>query len=166
MKWTGLVRAFIILTLIAGNVGCDQVSKSIVREKVDYHENIELIEDYFILTKVENTGALLSLGSTLSPGLKKLVLLVLPSLMLLSLMVFVFIRHELDKQVLLGLTFIVGGGIGNIFDRFLYGSVTDFLHIDLGLLKTGVFNMADVSVMMGTAIILFYSLFPKPIGDQ
>lgn len=160
------MRALIILALIAGNIGCDQVSKSIVRERVDYHENIELIEDYFILTKVENTGALLSLGSTLSPVLKKLVLLVLPSLMLLSLMVYVLLRHELPKQVIVGLSFIVGGGIGNIFDRFLYGSVTDFLHIDLGLLRTGVFNMADVSVMMGTAIIIFYSFFPKPIVDQ
>ncbi|MCB0634013.1 MAG: signal peptidase II [Lewinella sp.] len=166
MKWTGFMRALIILALIIGNIGCDQVSKSLVREKVEYHENIELIDDYFILTKVENTGALLSLGDSLSPGAKKLVLLVLPALMLLSLMVFVLVKNELDKQVIIGLSFIVGGGIGNIFDRFLYGSVTDFLHIDLGLLRTGIFNLADVSVMMGTAIILFHGFFAKSISDQ
>jgi len=58
----------------------------------------------------------------------------------------------------------VGGGIGNMFDRYLYGSVTDFLHIDLGWLRTGVFNMADVSVMVGTALILLHS-FSSPSKD-
>lgn len=158
MKSSGLLRLALILTLITVNIGCDQFSKSIVREKVDYHENIELIEDYFILTKVENTGALLSLGATLSPGAKKVVLLLLPTLMLFALLIFVLIRAELDQQVVIGLCFIVGGGIGNIFDRFLYGSVTDFLHIDLGLFRTGVFNMADVSVMIGTALVIAHGL--------
>lgn len=158
MKSSGLLRFGLILALITINIGCDQFSKSIVREKVEYHENIELIDDYFILTKVENTGALLSLGSQLSPGAKKIVLLLLPTLMLLSLLIFVLIRAELDQQVVVGLCFIVGGGIGNIFDRFLYGSVTDFLHIDLGLFRTGVFNMADVSVMIGTALVIAHGL--------
>lgn len=158
MKSSGLLRFGLILALITINIGCDQFSKSIVREKVEYHENIELIDDYFILTKVENTGALLSLGSQLSPGAKKIVLLLLPTLMLLSLLIFVLVRAELDQQVVVGLCFIVGGGIGNIFDRFLYGSVTDFLHIDLGLFRTGVFNMADVSVMIGTALVIAHGL--------
>lgn len=152
------MRAIVVITLITVNIGCDQVSKSIVRQKVDYHENIELIEDYFILTKVENTGALLSLGAELSPGAKKVVLLLLPGLMLISLFGFLLLRNELEKQVIIGLCFIVGGGIGNIFDRFLYGSVTDFLHIDLGLLRTGIFNLADVSVMIGTALVLLHSI--------
>lgn len=158
MKSSGLLRFGLILALITINIGCDQFSKSIVREKVEYHENIELIDDYFILTKVENTGALLSLGSQLSPGAKKIVLLLLPTLMLLSLLIFVLVRAELDQQVVVGLCFIVGGGIGNIFDRFLYGSVTDFLHIDLGLFRTGVFNMADVSVMIGTALVIAHGV--------
>lgn len=150
------MRFVAIIALITINIGCDQVSKSIVRERVDYHANIELIDDYFILTKVENTGALLSLGASLSPGAKKVVLLLLPTLMLIFLMVFVLVRGELEQQLVIGLCFIVGGGIGNIFDRYLYGSVTDFLHIDLGLLRTGVFNMADVSVMIGTAIVIVH----------
>ncbi|PHN00966.1 signal peptidase II [Flavilitoribacter nigricans] len=158
MKSSGLMRLALILALITVNIGCDQFSKSIVREKVDFHENIELIDDYFILTKVENTGALLSLGSTLSPGAKKVVLLLLPTLMLFSLLIFVLVRAELEQQIVIGLCFIVGGGIGNIFDRYLYGSVTDFLHIDLGLLRTGVFNMADVSVMIGTALVIAHGL--------
>ena len=56
---------------------------------------------------------------------------------------------------MIGLSFIIGGGIGNIYDRIVHGSVTDFLHIDLGLFRTGIFNMADVSIMVGMGIVLF-----------
>jgi signal peptidase II len=61
-----------------------------------------------------------------------------------------------------GLSFIVGGGIGNLYDRILYSSVTDFFHIDLGgIFKTGIFNMADVSVMVGMGLILLAGITHK-----
>ena len=49
---------------------------------------------------------------------------------------------------------MVGGGIGNIYDRLIHGSVTDFLHLDFGLFQTEIFNMADVSIMVGMLTIL------------
>jgi len=52
-----------------------------------------------------------------------------------------------------------GGGIGNVYDRIIYGSVTDFLHIDLGLFETGIFNMADVSITTGALILLANTLY-------
>ena len=64
----------------------------------------------------------------------------------------------------LGLAFIIGGGIGNIFDRIVYGSVTDFFHMDFVIFRTGIFNMADVSVMVGTSLLLV-STFGKKKKD-
>ena len=56
----------------------------------------------------------------------------------------------------------IGGGIGNIYDRFLYGSVTDFLFIDLGgVFKTGIFNIADLSVTTGMILIIWASFKNK-----
>ena len=65
---------------------------------------------------------------------------------------------------LIGFCCIVGGGIANVFDRFMYGSVTDFLHIDLGgVFRTGIFNIADLSVTTGMIMILLASfLYRKP----
>ena len=60
----------------------------------------------------------------------------------------------------LGLACVLGGGIGNLYDRVLYGSVTDFLHIDFGLFQTGIFNLADVSIMVG-AFLLAAEMFLK-----
>ena len=53
---------------------------------------------------------------------------------------------------------IIGGGIGNIFDRIVYGSVTDFLYLNFGgIMKTGIFNIADLSVTTGMILILISS---------
>ena len=57
----------------------------------------------------------------------------------------------------MGICFMVGGGIGNIYDRVIYGSVTDFLHIDFVLFQTGVFNLADVSIMIGLFMVIVAS---------
>ena len=108
----------------------------------------------FILSKVENTGAALSLGSNLHPDLKIIFLQILPLIGLF----FVFIYMVRDKKItqlnLFGLSFIIGGGIGNIYDRILYNSVTDFMYLEYGFLHTGIFNMADVSVVVGTLFIV------------
>ena len=56
--------------------------------------------------------------------------------------------------MLVGMCFAIGGGIGNLFDRIHYGSVTDFLHIKWGMFQTGIFNLADVSIITGMIIIL------------
>jgi signal peptidase II len=156
------LRILLIFSIIFLNIGCDQVSKKLVRNSLKYQERIELIPDYFILTNVENTGAFLGAGSDFSPILKLLFLLILPTVVLLLVLYYVLVNTKLSKEILIGLSFLVGGGIGNIYDRFLYGSVTDFFHISLGgIFKTGIFNMADVSVMVGMGFVLYSSLVKK-----
>jgi signal peptidase II len=51
-----------------------------------------------------------------------------------------------------------------VYDRLLHGSVTDFLHLDLGLFQTGVFNFADVSIMLGMVLLLYQVLIKKTAG--
>ena len=153
MKHFAKFRTLILLLLILSNIGCDQISKRVVREQLHYDEQIYLMSNHLMLTKVENTGAFLSLGSSLSPILKKGLLLGLPILGL-SFMLFVLLGdRKLERDMAISLSFIIGGGIGNLIDRFIYGSVTDFLHMDFGLFRTGIFNLADVSITCG---ILYY----------
>lgn len=147
-------RIITILAIIIVNIGCDQVTKNMAREQIEYNERIEVIDDYLILTKVENSGAFLGMGSDLSPILKNIFLLGLPSVVMIGLLVFLIIKKDLTKLAIVGLSFIVGGGIGNLYDRILYGSVTDMVHMDFVIFRTGIFNAADVSVMVGTGLIL------------
>jgi len=134
------------------------VSKKVVRENLKYHDRIEVGTDKFVLIKVENDGAMLGLGQNLSPFLKKILLQGLPLFFLTAMLSYILFKSGLDKLFIIGLTFIIGGGIGNMIDRILYGSVTDFMLIDFGLVKTGIFNAADVSVMIGTGIILLHTI--------
>lgn len=149
----------LILLVIVTNVGCDQISKSLVRENVAEKEMIEIIGNHFILTNVENEGAFLGAGSSFEETYRILLLCVLPMLILMALFYYIMREKKLSSIMAISMACIIGGGIGNIYDRVVYGSVTDFFHIDLGLLKTGIFNLADVSIMVGMFSIVFINLF-------
>lgn len=153
-----MIKKIAIIALVLLNIGCDQISKNVVRKNVDTQETIELVGKKFILTKVENTGAMLGFGSELSPLLKIIFLQALPIVVLLVLLFRVLRKSDMNKWLVFAFACVIGGGIGNLIDRIAYGQVTDFFHIDLGgYFKTGVFNMADVSVTMGVLLILFLS---------
>ena len=155
-------RTQLIIFVIILNIALDQISKVIVRASISYREIIEVFGDKFILTNVENTGAFLGMGSELNPTLKLIVLLILPTVVLGYVVYYIFKTTSLDQLSLVAFSSIVGGGIANVFDRIVYGSVTDFLFIDLGgVFKTGIFNIADLSVTTGMFILLYTTIFPK-----
>lgn len=155
------IRILLILFLVLLNVSCDQISKTVVRQNIAPDQKIRVFEDNFILTKVENRGAAYSLGSDLAPFLKIILLQLLPIVVLLFLLRLILIKTSYSKETILGFTFVIGGGIGNLYDRIIHGSVTDFMIMDLGFIKTEIFNMADVSIMLGSFIILVSALFSK-----
>ena len=146
-------HSIFISVLIVFNIAIDQVSKVWVRANVT--SETELIGSYFTLHNVENSGAFLGMGSELNPTIKLIVLLILPVVVLGFVLRYVFRDKSIDKLSLIGFSCILGGGFANIYDRFRYGSVTDFFHIDLGgVFRTGIFNVADLSVTTGMIMIL------------
>lgn len=151
-------RTLGIILLIVANIAIDQISKAIVRVEVAKSEIIPLIGDTFIITNVENSGAFLGMGSDMNPTLKLIFLLILPVLILGYVVYYILKTTSLDRLSLIAFCFIVGGGIANVYDRIVYGSVTDFFHIDLGgVFRTGIFNVADMSVSAGMIMLLIAS---------
>lgn len=161
MKIKKSLRTLIILIILSSNIGCDQISKEIVRQQIDYNEQISLINKFLTLTKIENTGAFFGLGQSLPQPIKILLLTILPLVVLGLAFIYLLRKKNLSILTIIGICFIVGGGIGNIYDRLIYGSVTDFLHMDFVIFQTAIFNMADVSIMTGTVIVLFESYFKR-----
>jgi len=155
------LRNISILLLVLLNAGCDQVSKHAARMNIGYYESIDVIGKYLILTKTENSGAFLSTGSSLEGPVKFFFLSLLPLLLLLYGIYYLLSNHQLPKLLVLGMSFVIGGGLGNLYDRLLYGSVTDFLHIDFYIFKTGIFNLADVSIMAGMIMIVINLYFKR-----
>lgn len=148
-------RTVYIIILIVVNIAIDQISKYWVRINVIPHQETQLFGEKFILTNVENSGAFLGMGSDLNPTLKLILLLILPIAVLGFVLRYIIKDKSIDRLSLIGFSCIIGGGIANVYDRIIYGSVTDFFHIDLGgVFKTGIFNMADLSVTTGMVMIL------------
>ena len=155
-------RNLLITTLVFLSITLDQISKIWVRNNFEGYIEHNIIGDVFTLIKVENTGAFLGMGSELSETLRVLLLIVLPVIVLVGITIYTYIYKSLDKTSIIGFSLIIGGGIGNIFDRIVYGSVTDFLYLNFGgVLKTGIFNIADLSVTTGMILILISSFKKK-----
>lgn len=152
-----------IFLLILLNIGCDQISKKLVQKNVEKHDYIELFNDNFILTHVENKGAMLGFGESFSPTVKILLLQILPVLVLLILLFNILQKKNLNKLLIVAFSFVIGGGIGNLIDRIAYGKVTDFFILKIGVFKTGIFNMADLSVTIGVLLIFFISIKHKKL---
>jgi len=153
MATKNIIRIVLILLIITVNIGCDQFSKNIVKRSVLPYETIHVLNDHLTVTRVENSGAFLSAGDSMSRTSKHIFLTLIPIIAMVLGLAYLFLR-PVSNNMLTGLCFIIGGGVGNLFDRILYGSVTDFLYIKFGILQTGIFNMADVSIVVGMFIIL------------
>jgi len=149
------VRILLILIFLATNVGCDQISKHIVRHTIEYNHTTSIIGNFLTITKVENTGAFLSLGNRLPRILYKILMIIVPLIVLVYGLYYLLTNNNLSKLLIFGICLIIGGGLGNVYDRIIYGSVTDFLHFDFVLFHTGIVNLADISLTMGFFLIMF-----------
>lgn len=155
-------RNLFITLLIVFNIAIDQISKVIVRSTLTFQKTVDIIGDYFQLIWVENKGAFLGMGSDMNPTLRLIFLLIIPTLVLGYVVYYIVKTKELDRISLIAFCCIIGGGIANVFDRIVFGKVTDFFFIDLGgVFKTGIFNIADLSVTTGMFMLLFSGVFTK-----
>jgi signal peptidase II len=162
-----LSRNALIIVLVIINIALDQISKAIARVYIQKGEVIDVVGDVFQLYHVENKGAFLGMGSDMSDTMKLIFLLILPVLVLGYVIYFIVKNKDLDKLSLIAFCCIVGGGIANVYDRIVYGKVTDFLHLDFGgVFRTGIFNVADMSVTTGMLILLYASFFAKTKKEE
>ena len=165
MKSKKYLRTLAILILLVSCISCDQISKTIVRNQVGYHSWINLVSDNLVLTRVENTGAFLSMGNSLPKPVYAVLMIILPLIVIAYTLWYLFKNENISKLLIIGISLIIGGGLGNIIDRILYGSVTDFLYFDLFLFHTGVVNLADIFVTAGFGVVIYESVLRRKFED-
>lgn len=149
-------KFLLIVIVVGGCVGCDQVSKNIASNNLKHAEPIVYLDNFFRFQYAENTGAFLSLGAKLSLPIRTFLFTILSGGLLLFLLVYLLKNRHFDFWQVLALSLILGGGSSNLIDRiFKGGRVVDFMNMGIGSLRTGIFNFADVSIMLGMGIIFF-----------
>jgi signal peptidase II len=127
----------------------DRLSKSIVVSRLPLYDSVPVIQDFFHLTHVANTGALFGLMAGLASPLRSIVFITIPVLAILLILVFQFRTEESELPVQMGLSLILGGAMGNLYDRVFYGHVVDFLDFSLAGHHWPAFNLADSSICLG-----------------
>ncbi|KZN44237.1 signal peptidase II [Pseudoalteromonas luteoviolacea] len=109
----------------------------------------------------ENLGVFLSLGANFTPTERTLLFVVAVGIFLMALMGYMLRTRDLTLLQLTSLSLIFAGGVGNLIDRVVnQGAVIDFINVGVGSLRTGIFNIADVTIMIGAVIIILAT----PIG--
>lgn len=166
MKVKRLLRNLFIMLMLTANISCDQISKNIVRQKIEDNTKINVISNYLVITKVENTGAFLGLGDTIPRPVYKLLMIILPLIVIGYAFFYLIKGNNLSIPLIIGISFIIGGGLGNIYDRIVNGSVTDFLYFDFVLFHTGIVNMADISVTIGFFMIIYELYVSKKVFQR
>lgn len=149
----GLLAALIVLI-------ADQASKNWVLYSLDFIEcpacrPVE-VTSFFNLTMVWNQG--ISYGLFPADSALERYLLIAFSLGMSAILAWWLTRAE-NRWLALGLGLVIGGAIGNVIDRFLYGAVVDFFHFHASGYSWYVFNVADAAIVLGVVAILIDALF-------
>jgi len=158
-----------LLLLMASCVGLDQVTKSVARANLKGAGPISILWDSFRLQYSENPGAFLSLGARFSPETRFWLLTVVVGAFLIFTLIYLFFSTRLNTLSTLGLTLIAGGGLSNLLDRAMRteGKVVDFMNVGIGSLRTGIFNFADMAILLGVTLMMIQSAEkPKENGNN
>lgn len=151
-KWT--ITSLTVLFLIV----FDQIMKEVAIFYLRGQPLQSFFGDIFRLQYAENRGAFLSLGSTLSGPFRFWILGVIV-LVFLSLYAYQLLKGSPTRLVIFGISFVMGGGFSNLLDRFFRteGSVIDFMNMGIGNLRTGIFNVADMAIVIGVSFLFYDS---------
>lgn len=131
----------------------DRLTKNLVTETVPYGTEFPAVDHLVWITNIHNSGAAFGLAPALA-----IVFLIAAAGVAVGLVVYVLThQNPLAADAVLGL--ILGGTIGNLFDRIMFGTVTDFINVHFW----PVFNVADSAVSVGVVILaLGYLTRAKP----
>jgi signal peptidase II len=137
----------------------DQVSKLIVASQLPVGARVKIVADLVWFWHVRNTGMAFSLGSRLPTQLRSVIFLILPLAVLLLLLIYYFKSKDIKGIQRWCFAAILGGGLGNLIDRFLRPEgVVDFISIKfyglLGMERYPTFNLADSTVVVAAIIMI------------
>jgi signal peptidase II len=150
------VAAMSAVTLFC--VGCDQASKRVAAEMLKGSETQSFLGDMFRLTYAENRGAFLGLGGSWPEPVRWFVFTCAALGVVVASLGWVVAQLRRERHSSLAvwaMVLIAAGGMGNLVDRVVReGRVIDFMNLGLGPVRTGIFNVADVQIMVGLGLLL------------
>lgn len=141
------------LVIIAAVIAADQITKQLIVAYLKPIGDYPLMEDVLHLTYSENRGAAFSMLED-----HRWVFLITSTVAIVAILIgMVIYRAKLNPLLAVSLSFVVGGGIGNMIDRLALGYVVDFIYVKL--IHFAIFNVADSFICIGAAMMFIYMIF-------
>jgi signal peptidase II len=151
--------AFLVVVL-------DRLAKLAVERRIPLHDGVQIIPGFLRLTHLENRGAAFGLFAD-SPSPWKIGTLVLFSLIALVVVSTLLWKNSHTVSITgVGLALILGGAIGNLWDRLTAGHVTDFLLFYVGRYQWPAFNVADSAIVVGACLLVYEIVFMKTPAEE
>ena len=146
--------AFVVVIL-------DRWTKHLVAQRIPLYRHIQIIPGFFSLTHTENTGAAFSLFANSTGPWKTGLLIAFSVIALVVVSILLWKNHHAHMVSGIGLSLIMGGALGNLWDRVLRGRVVDFLLLYVKRYQWPVFNLADSAIVVGAGLLVIEILFAK-----
>ena len=147
------------LWLSALAIVLDQLSKFALGEHLRAYVDVVAVTGYFNLVHIHNPGAAFSLLAN-QPGWQRFFFLGIA--LVACVVIFFLLRRASRPRYAIALALILGGALGNVIDRLLYGYVIDFLDFHLGAWHWPAFNVADSAITLGASLLVWDSLAAAP----
>ncbi|MFO7612229.1 MAG: signal peptidase II [Clostridia bacterium] len=152
MKTKFRYRSLWWFLVTAATLAADRLSKHYISSTMELGESTEVIKDFFYITHHTNTGAAWGIFGNIT------MLLGIISIIVAAGLVYFFVKYDM-WPVRLSIAMIISGAIGNAIGRIFNGKVTDFLDFYIFGYDFPIFNVADIMVTMGTAVLVVYIIF-------
>ena len=149
MKHKKIYEISIVILII------DIISKLIINNNLIENQSITIIKNFFNITYAKNTGVAFSLLSN-----NKVIIIILTIIILGILLKYIKGKY-INKYDQIAYGLILGGALGNLLDRIIYGYVIDFINFKIFNYNYPIFNIADTSIVIGVIIIVITSFKRK-----
>ncbi|HZD32636.1 MAG TPA: signal peptidase II [Candidatus Angelobacter sp.] len=152
------MRKYFLLIALAV-IALDRLTKWAVAQYIPLHDSITVIPGLFHISHVENRGAAFGLFADSSFPWKIVALVGFSLVALIIVTVLLWKNGHALNTTTIGLSLILGGAAGNLWDRLLAGRVVDFLHFYIGSYSWPDFNVADSAIVIGAVLLMSEILF-------
>jgi signal peptidase II len=137
----------------------DQATKVVVRDRLDVRDSIPLVAGFLNIVHARNPGAAFSFLAEAPEWFRAPFFVIITVLAIVVLLYVIGRLPSEDRLMRIALGAVLGGALGNLFDRLLYGEVTDFIDVHWRTHHWPAFNVADSSISVAVIAVVLQSLF-------
>ena len=150
----GVMTRGIMATIGIGILALDQLTKVVVRTSIELYDAIEVIPGFLNLVHVRNTGAAFGFLSSVSIANKQLLMTAIALMAMTAIVAYARQVEPRETLARTGLALILGGAMGNLFDRASAGYVVDFIDVYWRTYHFWAFNVADSAITVGAGLLI------------